>query len=158
MADGTDVSSCLAPRRTTHETTKRRRQALFVHCPIDVGLCKWSLATFVPLFYSAASALPSRYEKVIGYRWRVRSKIGATLKLPGKLRQGLVNESEDLRWRIGTGLLLLLVAATTAAAAAELLVAIKLRRFGLRNSWLRGVTGVLVSLPPPAPQTLPPAP
>lgn len=51
--------------------------------------------------------------------------------LPGKLRQGLVKESEDLRWRMGIGLL---VAATAAAAAAELLVAIKLLLFGLRNN------------------------
>jgi len=40
-----------------------------------------------------------------------------------------VKESEDLRWRMGIGLL---VAVT--APAAELLVAIKLRRFGLRKN------------------------
>lgn len=42
-----------------------------------------------------------------------------------------MNDREDLRWRMGTGLL---VAATAAAAAAELLVAIRLRRLGLRNN------------------------
>lgn len=63
--------------------------------------------------------------------------------LPEKLRQGLLRDSEDLRCRIGRGLDI------TEPVPDELLVATKLRRFGLRNIWLLETIGVLVSLPPP---------
>lgn len=78
------------------------------------------------------------------------------LDSPGKLRHGLVkDESEDLRWRIGIGLLAAPTIATDADAEVDpvLLVPIRLRRFGLRNNWLREVGEVLLA-PSPAPTTV----